>query len=185
MKQPLPLLIPLLLLAPAGCVSLGPVPDKTETAILVLAEKKDPPAYPAPVFNVALPSYLNQSTVWYATEEGRLRTVPGWIWAESLSPALRRELALALGRSDPYPGDARIDLTLSRFILLDDGSAVAVAEGSYSSGDETRALPVIRIRLASAWDPSAPASFLGGYRALLEATAARLSASLDDSVKKE
>jgi len=184
MKYSLPALIPLfLLLALGGCVSLGPVRDTAEQATLVLKAAPDPSAYPAPVFNVALPSYLNQSTVWSATADGRLREVAGWIWAESLSSALRRELALALGRADPYPDDARINLAFSRFILLEDGSAVAVAEGSHTSGNKTHTLPVIRVRLGSAWDPSTPASFLDGYRALLESTAARLSTALDPIVK--
>ena len=184
MKYSLPALMPLLLLGLGGCVSLGPVDDTARRATLVLKERTDSANYPAPVFNVALPSYLNESTVWYATAHGRLEEVAGWIWAESLSSALRRELSLALVRSDPYPEDARINLTFSRFILLGDGSAVAVAEGSYTSANKTRTLPVIRIRLTPAWDPASPSSFLDGYRALLEATAARLSTALDPIVKK-
>jgi uncharacterized lipoprotein YmbA len=173
-------------LACAGCVHLQPVQDSAVRTSLSAkgAGAGEDALYPAPVFEVTLPAYLEESTVWIGRGDGRLRSLDDFLWADSLAPALRREFALALARPKPFPADFEIRIEFARFLVFDDGSAEALAETILSTDGATRALPLHRIRLADAWDPERPATFLEGYRALLESTAAKINDSLAASVKK-
>jgi len=164
-----------------GCASFQPVTDNAERVSLALpSDSADSVRYAAPIFSVSLPSYLNQSTVWYSDSSGRLTSLPNFVWAEPLSKAIRRELALALARSKPFPEDSRIAIAFAPFILLSDGSGLSIAEAQASSPGSGKTLPILRSSLPNLWNPDDPSTFLEGYRKLLQSTVKQLSESLTD-----
>ncbi len=163
-----------------SCGSLQPVTDNSRPATLILADTDSAaPVYPAPVFSVNLPSYLNQSTVWYADGEGNLTALADFIWAESISKAIQRELSLALAREKPFAPDSRIEVNFARFILLDDGSGLAIAEMQLSTPGSEKTFPIVKTSVQSLWNPENPSTYLKGYRNLLKSTIASLSQALN------
>ncbi|MGE9290924.1 MAG: hypothetical protein ACQKBT_08040 [Puniceicoccales bacterium] len=166
----LPLLLSLLFFL-CSCGAIQSVSDNAQRTTLALPH--DPSAtksYAAPIFNVNLPSFLNEATVWYTDENGTLTALDNYIWAESLTRAIQRELALALATDEPYPSNSRFQIYFARFILMNDGSGVSVSEFSFGTPSSSEVLPIISVTVKDAWDPSKPSTYLEGYRALLAAT---------------
>ncbi|MEM9017357.1 MAG: hypothetical protein AAGC68_10105 [Verrucomicrobiota bacterium] len=166
----------LIVLILSGCLSLQPVSDTAERFTLVLDEDiGSKNTYAAPVFEVSLPSFLNEGTIWYSDPNGRLYSFPNYIWAESFSRAIRRELAIALASEAPFRPSTRINVYMGRFILLSDGSGIAVAEVSVSGTFGLNMLPAVKVKPEGIWDPEKPETFLKGYKTLLRALAEELS----------
>ncbi|MBC2604302.1 ABC-type transport auxiliary lipoprotein family protein [Puniceicoccus vermicola] len=158
-----------------SCANLQPVNDQAKPATLILPHEVSPDTeYAAPVFSISLPSYMNESTVWYADENGSLTSLPNFIWAESLSRALQREMALALSQKEPYPPNQRVEITFARFILLSDGSGLSICELIFSSTDTSEIFPISKVLVKNIWDPEAPASYLKGYQTLLQSTVSEI-----------
>ena len=159
-----------------GCASFQPVADTASTSTLILEHDNLPsPSYAAPVFSVSLPSYLNQSTVWYSDSDGQLQALADYVWAEPLSKAILRELSLALAHDTPYPANSRVEIRFARFILLSDGSGLAIAEAQTLTPEKNKNLPMIRIEQEDLWSPDDPETYLAGYRKLLQRVADQLS----------
>jgi hypothetical protein len=138
------------------------------------------PIYPAPVFSVSLPSFLNEGTVWYSNGEGKLTQLSDFVWAEPLSKAIQRELALALAKEKPYPPNSRMEVFFARFILLDNGSAIAIADVQLNSADSHTVLPIVQVSIEEAWEPSNPSTYLNGYRELLKTTVTEILKNLPE-----
>ena len=179
------LFITVFLAAVTGCASLQPVKDNDQRVTLLSPDAKQAGSlYPAPISSVDIPNYLNEGTVWYSDSDGKLLQIDGYIWAEPMSKALRRELSLSLGQKNQPPDGLRFDLKFPSFILLSDGSGRAIVEASVSRSGNTQSLPVIFVSEEAIWVPAQPESFLEGYRTLLETTARRLSSALALSASK-
>lgn len=168
-----------------SCGSLQPVKDSAERSTLILPTADSAKTlYPAPVFTVMVPTYLNESTVWYSDDSGVLTSLNDYVWAEPLSKSLRQEFSLALAREEPFPPSSRIEIYFPRFNLLADGSAIAVAEVRFSSPTSEKVLPLITISVKDVWNPTNPGSYLAGYQALLASTIKEINSALSESETK-
>lgn len=167
----------------AGCLPFEPVQDSSKFVRLSVevssSDKTGVSRYAAPITTASAPAYMDQSTIWFSDTEGRLSTVNGFLWAESLPDAVQRGLALLLSKAEPYPADYRINLNIDRFILMSDGSAEAVLEAVVSTSDSVQTQPIISARVEEAWNPQELASFLEGYQKLLRETGKRLKKELE------
>ncbi|MEM0965190.1 MAG: ABC-type transport auxiliary lipoprotein family protein [Verrucomicrobiota bacterium] len=176
----------LLTVGMTGCVSLQPVSDTAERFTLILEEHIDSgSSFAAPVFEVSLPSYLNEGTIWYSDPNGRLYSFPNFVWAESLNRAVRRELAIALSSDEAFHPSTRINVYLGRFNLLSDGSGIAVAEVSVSGTYGANMLPAVAVKPKEIWNPDEPKTFLKGYQKLLSDLAEELSKEMETSLEQK
>jgi len=180
------LLLSCLFVFVSACGSLQPVKDDATRATLELKPALGTKElYPAPVFSVLLPSYLNESTVWYLDSSGTLVALTDYIWVDSLSKAIQRELTVALAKPTAFSGDTRIDIGLPRFILREDGSAIALAEVKTSTANDDGFLPIMSVEVADAWNLDQPETYLQGYQKLLQATVDVISKELDSTLPKK
>ncbi len=171
----------------AGCL---PFQSTRETAEFVrlpvepLSEEKGA-VYPAPITTATAPAYLEQSTIWYSDREGRLTSIKGFLWAESLPDAIRRGFVLLLAGEKPFPENLRIDLQIDRFLLLGDGSGSAIIEAVVTADGSAHTLPIVQVEPQDLWNPESPGTFLAGYRDLLLESGKKLKASVLSVEKKQ
>tara|TARA_R100000027_G_scaffold1806_3_gene1997 strand:- start:19375 stop:19953 length:579 start_codon:yes stop_codon:yes gene_type:complete len=164
-----------------ACGSLRPINDDAKRTTLVLPiQESIEPLYPAPVFAVSLPSYLNETTVWYSDLNGTLYPINNFIWASSLSRAIGRELSIGLAQETPFPANSRIEVRFGRFILLDDGSGLSISEVLMISPMSSTVLPIVKISPKDIWDPTDPSSYLEGYRKLLADTVTEIKSRISE-----
>lgn len=80
-----------------GCASTQP--QRTYYSLNPLEPVAEPLNPPVRVSRVRIPEYIDNDRIWVRRDNQRMTSLPNVRWSESLSPAVTRELRIALGAS--------------------------------------------------------------------------------------
>lgn len=78
-----------------GCASTQP--QRTYYSLNPLEPVAEPLNLPVRVSRVRIPEYIDNDRIWVRRDNQRMASLPDVRWSESLSPAVTRELRIALG----------------------------------------------------------------------------------------